>query len=301
MKLYGINKTRLKKDFLIFLSKLGNEPAFHQLTLKEDFVSYKKYFKSSDHEHTFVQSKILRQTKANKIFQINDSTLNNLPIRCLINELNKPKLNEKLSSLSIKTKITSIDYLMKQSKPFEYRGIDFTQANINELRQSLIWLNSLFDLYSKDSFRRPRNCEFMIGSKHFEKYITMGVDGLYKSARLKKDIKAYFIDFDETSDSLLKNYTRESSSILLGLTEKRFLRLIKSYKRLTEQFSARELKSIPSTALFNSTLMTQQEHVFRLHSKGYFWLSQCQFLEANNSEFIRDKKFFRSMRKQFDS
>ena len=109
--------------------------------------------------------------------------IQNFPMRALINPWNNDKLNIKLSEFDRTKKIKEYSYGIGTNK-LSYRGIKFTSVDLNNIRQSIIWLN--WFTYNIPKISRPDRNQLCMSSTALSIAVSGDLNELYKHARYEK-------------------------------------------------------------------------------------------------------------------
>lgn len=231
------------------------------------------------------------KSKARNTFFALSPKIYELPITALINSItNNPSLNTKLIDLGHEVKLNDIEIIMRKGT-FKKRYAQFTTADCNTLRKSIILLNCIF---SEEI--RPQN-NLCFSKTILDDIVLLNksedvLDYLVKKAKKgnKKKVKEVLIDLPEeiSTKELISFFSSLSTDIskiwpVLTVRKKRYLydnyALFKSMN--FESFTWSKRKLMPSFAItsFESSKGRNISYILPFFRKRFLRVQNLSFLD----------------------
>ena len=311
MSIYKITNKHLDDKFLKYLTLQGSKPAFaflayqlnRQPAKRKDINIIKKNAKKRNPDIKFEFDSIAAIKEKKNLMSIKRE-IQNFPMRALINPWNNDKLNIKLSEFDHTKKIKKYSFGIGANN-LSHRGVKFTSADLNNIRQSIIWLN--WFTYDIPKISRPARNQLCISPTALSIVISSDLNELYKYARYEKKIlKKYFNLFPEKKSHYVSFLS--SASVELGelfahrIPENQINNLIRSYEYFIDSGNnIMETNHFPNYYMYNPLIIKKQKNLRLLFELGYNRMINMKFLQRENLPFLNKIELYEALSKNFSS
>lgn len=297
---YGITADLLEEKDYKNLISIGSAPAL---------IKYKDIYRNQSIKIAKLNKNIEELKKENINFNLNaysgeerlktyarlfviKERIGNMPFRCLINPNIGKSLNNKISQVSYDVKIRDLKKSLK-AKNFDIDGINFGTRDVNQIRQSIIFLNQ----FMQNS--QPSKIKHQCLSKDAQKvFIERGFEGLYKIAKKNKlQLRKIF----KNSSELKNRYFYEYASNELGFKLKTFSKLEKSRLSLAIETlywdGIKGYDNYPIYFIYNEKMDIQKLDLLR--RGGYTRMKHIKALDTDNQNLYDFKEIYRILFEAF--
>ena len=309
MSVYKITNKHLDDKFLKHLAYQGSVPAFSffidrlnkEPHRRKDIPKFKSYAKKR-HPDMRINFNAIEAIAHKKNLISIDKELQNFPMKALINPWNNEKLNIKLSSFNSSKRIKKYSFSIGANN-LSHRGEKFTSADMNNIRQSIIWLN-WFHLNSP-KISRPGQNQLCLNSHALSIVLAGDLNELLKYAKYdKKVLKKYFSIFSDNKKCYLSFLS--SASLELGELFAHRIRLnqIENLVRCYECFidagnDLRETNQYPNYFMFNPLIIKNQKNLKLLFELGYNRMINMKFLQRENLILLDKQDLYVALHRNF--
>ena len=306
---FGITNKHLRdRKFLITLTSHGSIPAYFHLKdiirgQKDEFSLTKRYtdlfFKRYGISLSNDRGAFSLKEKA-KLSLINDDIAKE-PMRALISPINNPELNKKLFDFRVSEKIGDYQSFIKTNNisKFKKRNLNITSADINKIKQSIIWLNWFLYHSNKDASVRPKRLQLCLSDNAIDILALEGLQGLYKkSKKNKRALKKYFKELAELDTAsqmkLLSAMSLDLNTLLnIRFSPKRVENLFNCYNYFESAYpSITKYRRHPNYFMYNPNILRTQKTLKELHDTGYSRMQNMKFLDKEFKRFLLDKNLY---------
>ena len=309
MSTYKITNKLLDEKFLKYLAYQGSVPALSFLISKlnkephrrKDIPNIRSYSQKRNPQMKVTYNAIEAISHKKNLLSI-DKQLQSFPMKSLINPWNNEKLNIKLSAFNSSKRIKRYAFSISANN-LSHRGEKFTSADINNIRQSIIWLNWFH--FNAPKISRPSQNQLCMSTKALSIAVTGDLNELYKFAKYdKKILKKYFEIFSDTKKSYISFLS--SASIELGeffahrIRKNQTENLVRCYEYFIDAGnSIKETNQYPNYFMFNPLIIKNQKNLKLLFELGYNRMINMKFLQRENLALLNKEDLYQVLHRNF--
>ena len=306
---FGITNKHLRdKKFLLLLTHHGSVPAYFHL---KDIIRGQRDEFSITRRYTdlFIKKYGISLSNDRGAFSLKEKAKLSLikdeiekePMRALISPINNPELNKKLFDFRISEKIGDYQNLIKSNNisKFKEKNINITSADINKLKQSIIWLNWFLYHSNKDASVRPKRLQLCLSDNAIDVFAFEGLEGLYKkSKKNKRALKKYFKELNELDKAcqttLLSAMSLELNTLInIKFSSKRVNNLYRCYQYFETAYpSISKYRRHPNYFMYNPNILSTQKTLKELYETGYSRMQNMKFLDRKFQKFLENQDFY---------